>query len=214
MPDVSLVIGTVSSRDPKWEYTMSLTRMLSNLTTATRTLPEKYRFAYEIELNYATDIARNRIVRRAQRMGATHLLFLDDDMDFPPETAAILLNRQLPIVAANYTTRTKSALPAASSNGTRIHSHGRSGIETCDIAPAGVMLIEMAVFEKIETPYFLSQIDPGDPDSQISDDAYFCKKAKSAGFEIVIDHDLSNKIGHVGSYRYTHIPKPDFSRVK
>lgn len=202
--DVSLLIATCSSRLPQWEYTHSIVRIVSHLQTATQSLPERYRIHYETEHLYATDIARNRLATRAKNMGATHLLMIDDDMGCPPETAAVLLNAQKPIVAANYVGKWEPPLPLAMKDGKRVASVGKCGLEEVDRAPSGVMMIEIPVFERIELPYFQTAFRADRPMEPLSDDFYFCDKARAAGFPIFIDHDLSMKIEHIGPKAYRH----------
>jgi hypothetical protein len=36
----------------------------------------------------------------------------------------------------------------------------------------------------------------------LGEDIYFCIKAKDAGIDTYVDHDLSMEIGHIGNYTY------------
>jgi hypothetical protein len=64
----------------------------------------------------------------------------------------------------------------------------------------GVMLISRETLEKIEKPWFFFELLP--ENKLLGEDIYFCVKAKDAGIDTYIDHDLSQEIGHVGSYTY------------
>lgn len=205
MNDVSLLIATVSSRLPQWDYTVSMVRAISWLQEAARGLPEKYRIAYETEHLYATDAARNRLAMRAVKMGATHISFVDDDMSIPAEAFAMLLNAGKPVVAANYVGKWEPSIPLAMKDGKRVESWGKTGLEKVDRAPTGVMLIETSVFEALKLPYFQTTFRPEFPTEPQSDDFYFCDKARAAGFDIWIDHDLSLKVDHVGTKAFRHM---------
>jgi GT2 family glycosyltransferase len=52
----------------------------------------------------------------------------------------------------------------------------------------GMMLIKYEVFEKLEWPYFKKEFAPGAMIT--SDDMYFCKKARDAGYDIWVDPKL------------------------
>ena len=56
---------------------------------------------------------RSRCVERAFKLQATHILWLDTDMRFPPDTLFRLLGRKKPIVGANYRARNPPVFPTA-----------------------------------------------------------------------------------------------------
>jgi hypothetical protein len=146
---------------------------------------------------------RNDIVKEAQAQEASHLLFLDSDMYFPPETLNRLLAHDLPIVACNYVRRCDPPTPTAIRNGQLLHLYApTTGLTEVEIAGTGVMLIRMDVFNELSKPYFLFEYLP-DMDCISTDDVYFCKKARQAGIPIWIDNDLSHEIAHIGQYKYT-----------
>ena len=55
-------------------------------------------------------------------------------------------------------------------------------------AGCGMMLIKMEVFDKLEWPYWKKEFASGQMIT--SDDSYFCKKARDAGFDIWVDPKL------------------------
>jgi hypothetical protein len=81
-----------------------------------------------------------------------------------------------------------------------IFSNVEKGIGRADGIGCGVMLIKASVFKKIEFPYFYFEQLPNE--KLLGEDIYFCVKAKDAGIETYVDHDLSKEIGHVGNYTY------------
>lgn len=128
--------------------------------------------------------------------GATHVLWLDADMTFPPDAALRLLAHDRDVIAANYMTRTAHSRPTASRDGKPVFSHGERGTEFVDHVGMGVFLMRSAVVADIPRPRFWYSTPTE------TEDVYFCRLLRAAGTQIVIDHDLSNEVGHVGQYTY------------
>ncbi len=160
--------------------------------------------------NRGTIIPQQRatLVDEAMKFGATHVLFVDSDMRFPQDALLQLLAHDKPIVAANYPRRRHPVLPTAE----RATASGKSfvftgptstGTEAVLYCGFGFILIRMDVFGKIPEPWF--QIGYTSADAQyVGEDFFFCQRAKKAGIEILIDHDLSKVIKHTGAFDYTH----------
>ena len=56
------------------------------------------------------------------------------------------------------------------------------------------------VVADLPRPWFRhGQTDAG---VDIGEDRMFCRALRAAGHEILIDHDLSKEIGHIGQYTY------------
>jgi hypothetical protein len=64
----------------------------------------------------------------------------------------------------------------------------------------GVMLISKQTLTSMPKPWFFFELLP--ENKLLGEDIYFCIKAKDAGIDTYIDHDLSQEIGHVGNYTY------------
>jgi hypothetical protein len=137
-------------------------------------------------------------------------VFIDADMRFPKDTIMRLLRHQKDIIGVNATTRTEPVIPTAknltinedgSCTWLPIYSNSFSGISQADGIGCGVMMIKASVFAKLQEPYFyFEQL----PDNKIlGEDIYFCIKAKDAGIDTWVDHDLSMDIKHIGQYTYS-----------
>ena len=144
---------------------------------------------------------RNVLVRKVLD---THLckyvLFIDSDMRFPVDLVDRLLAHDLPIVAANCRQRTQKGWTARKGDDF-VSSENKTGLEEVDTVGTGVMLIKDEVFWRMGVdggPWFFSPWDTQEK-KMIGEDVYFCVKAKEAGFKIMVDHDLSQDIKHVGS---------------
>lgn len=153
-------------------------------------------------VNQRTDLAKEAI-----KMGATHVLFLDDDMRFPADALDRLLAHDKGIVAVNYPTRKFPIQPVAFANDTdltRVHTNADStGLEAVASVGMGVMLVKTEVFDKIGLPYFMIGFSVKTQE-YTGEDIFFCRKARQAGYEVFIDHDLSKEIKHTGSLDFQH----------
>jgi len=144
---------------------------------------------------------RNCLAARAIRSGATHMMFIDDDMVFPEDTIMRLLAHNKDIMGVKYQPRQVSSNHATGMFKTNIEPDQipTDRIYPCDGVGTGIMLINLDVFKKIERPWFdfitheVGMIITGE-------DFYFCYKAKDAGCEVWADPTL--QIGHIGDFTY------------
>jgi hypothetical protein len=149
---------------------------------------------------------RERLAEEAIKDGADAILWVDSDMRFPKDALEILLSRDLPIVGVNATTRRFPVVPTAldidpeTKDLVKVNSKGKTGLEQVMGVGFGMVLIKKEVFEATQKPWFwFEQTDKG---GTIGEDIYFCAKAYDAGYQTVIDHDLSMHIRHIGTYEY------------
>ncbi len=145
---------------------------------------------------------RNRLVASAIEGGFTHLLFLDSDMTFPPDTVHRLAATGAPIAAVNASEKAippRSTAAVIEGGEVRRLTGTESGVVDVDLAGTGVMLIDLSILAAIPRPWFEFQIMPG---GYIGEDFVFCAKARKAGYRIAIDADLSREVGHVGEAVY------------
>lgn len=156
------------------------------------------------------DRSRSTLVRLALSKGATHLLWLDTDMTFPKDALLRLMGHNADIVGVNYSKRRQPLEPTAIKRldadkqiVSRLYSAGCTGTEEVDAIGFGCVLVRAEVFEKVPPPGFRT-IYSEKHAAWIGEDTYFCEKARKAGFKVLVDHDLSNKVGHVGSFEYTN----------
>jgi hypothetical protein len=160
--------------------------------------------------SHGTLIASQRmeLARQALEEKADYLLWLDSDMRFPRETIGHLMLRDKPIVAANYATRRMPVKPVAmmDNNGEigRVYTAPDSeGLQPVDYIGMGVMMVKREVFEKVEAPWFAIPYSTIG-NHYIGEDVFFCRKAREAGYEVLVDHDLSHQVRHIGTFEYSH----------
>lgn len=160
--------------------------------------------------SHGTLIASQRMELASQALEekADYLLWLDSDMRFPKETIGHLILRDKPIVAANYSTRRMPVKPVAMMDGggkiDRVYTGPESeGLEPVDYVGMGVMMTKSEVFEKLDAPWFAIPYSTVG-NHYIGEDVFFCRKAKEAGYEVLVDHDLSQHVKHIGTFEYSH----------
>lgn len=198
---MKLSMHIVSNRDHKPMFVGSLYALTQHLTHRGRD--------YGVEKHAVTigsghsclPMGRQQAISFVRKHGFSHLLYLDDDMAFPPDIVEIMASRKLPVIGANYTT--KSDTPryvAMDENRKPVSSRNKTGVEEVARLGMGIMLIDMAAISHIAAPHFEIVWDKT---GYISEDSYFCDKLRAAGVKIYVDHDVSQKVGHVGDYVYT-----------
>lgn len=161
--------------------------------------------------NNGSVIAEQRLglAKLALQDGAHWTVWFDADMDFPKDTIPRLLEHRQPIVAANYPTRRMPAIePTAFVDDVtqeRVYTlKDSTGLEKCAAIGFGCIAVHRQVFEAMEIPWFHSPWNDEDHKFECGEDVYFCRKARAAGFEVLIDHDLSKQVKHVGQMEYTY----------
>lgn len=146
--------------------------------------------------------ARNDFVQEAIDGGFTHLLFLDDDMTFPFDLLDSLGKYDAPVVAANCC---QKKLPltftAIGLDQQRVDSTGKTGYEQVDRVGMAVCLIDLSIFMDLPEPWFNFEWHPKRK-RLIGEDYYFCRLLARHNIPIIIDHDASQHIGHIGAYCY------------
>jgi hypothetical protein len=147
------------------------------------------------------DVGREAVLTGALRWQATHVLWLDTDMTMPPDTAIRLASHNRPIVAANGVMRDPRLLCTAQSGGRRIETRPEStGLEAVDSVGMAVMLMRTDAVAGLARPWFRHGLT--DAGEAIGEDITFCAALRATGHDILIDHDLSKEIGHIGQHTY------------
>ncbi len=202
-----VVLGAVSALgdEPAWNVVST-----SPITIKTRDVAGKPVREFWAEGEIAAPV---KDIEDALMQDCTHALFLDTDQIFPMDTAHRLLKWKKSIVACNVPLKVMPSFPTARARsdspfGSPIFSPNSSvGLEKVWRVGAGVMMIDLAILEKIEKPWF--EIRYSDKHAQfVGEDWYFVKKVEDVGFDVFVDHELSRQIGHVGQFQYTHAHIP------
>lgn len=200
-----LVVAVPSNRDHSPFFTASLVGMVQN-HSVNGIKGKKLKDLFCCIKPGASNIARVRsnFIDEALASDMTHLLFLDDDMIVPLDLLDALCAWDKPIVAANCCQKNPHALvyTAIGMDGKRVESKGKEGLEQVKRVGTGVMLLDLHYIRYIPKPWFELRWAP-DLQSMTGEDYFFCDKAAEEGIGVYIDHGVSNKIGHIGSYTYS-----------
>lgn len=200
---MKLFIAVPSNRDHSPHFVACLVGLVQNHAVngiANRKLED-------LRVNIKTNCSnvatgRNDLVQEAIEGGFTHILFLDDDMTFPLDMLDTLCKYDAPVVAANCCQkRTELTFTAIGLDGKRVDSRGRTGYEQVRRVGTAIMLIDLSIFKDLPKPYFNFEWNE-ESQRLIGEDYYFCRNLNRANIPVIIDHDVSQHIGHVGSYTY------------
>jgi hypothetical protein len=144
------------------------------------------------------DRARCDLVNQAKTMNATHIFFLDSDVIMPPDGLIRLWQRKLPIVCGIYGSKHETPgvwIEQAKSGEQRYAAVNPMALEQNQlfthpdiVVGAGCCLIDMQVFNKIQSPYF--NWTQGREEGGISEDFYFFEKVRKAGIPIHVDNTV------------------------
>jgi hypothetical protein len=185
-------------------FAMSLAHMLSTTYRAMLT-GEIPPIAISVN-SYGTSIlpfSRQILAKTALEQGATHMLWIDSDMEFPGDMLLRFLRHDKAIVGVNAMSRRKPYRNTAQTApaeylSTTLES---TGLEKVYRMGFGVVWVATEVFEKMELPWFEFQWAP-----ELSvfrgEDYVFFEKAKALGYECYVDHDISKAVYHVGSFGF------------
>jgi len=154
-------------------------------------------------------IARRNLTEIFMKSDFDYIWWIDSDMKFPIDTPVRLLNRNKPIVGANYRRR---RFPNANFTGmmgtpgkyTEFQTTDNSpAMELIDVLPHGCVLVKREVYEKIQPPHYLQEFIP-ELNLEIGEDIYFCRQVQKAGYQIWCDQELSREISHIGIFHFNY----------
>lgn len=163
---------------------------------------------------YTISENRNYCVAHAQKNGSDYLFFVDDDMTFPSDTLTRLLAHKKEVVGVNSYSR---CLPLSSTvgkmdeKGEYMHPDKYPKWEMeipgemfkAYFVGAGVLLINMEVFNRIEKPYFSFETYEEDELKGMvknGEDGLFCDNVRKAGMDVWCDGTIH--VGHIGDFEY------------
>jgi hypothetical protein len=151
---------------------------------------------------------RNEIVRAALREGCTHLIMMDTDQIYHPETITRLLAHDLPIVGCLVYRRYPPFDPLMF-RGTRhkylnVKEWDKDALVRVDATGTGCLMFNMDVFKNLPAPWF--KVVKDEEEGVTGEDFYFCGVAREYGYEIFVDTSipcghLSQMIINEGTYK-------------
>ena len=144
------------------------------------------------------DVARNNLVKKAIEVGFDYIGFLDIDVACEPDAFIKLLAHNKPFVAGVYRTKRNQlykgkmlwnayAYVDDPKGYFPIGEFDTDGLNEVGIVAAGLSLIEVGVFEKIDYPWFEWDRKGG---HGYGEDFNFCIKLKDAGIPVLVDSTI------------------------
>lgn len=153
-----------------------------------------------IIMQMGCDVAHNRnnLAQMALDGNYSHILFIDTDMIFAPDTLQRMLAHDKDIIACAYNKRRFPLESVVSPLDTSKVNHSLpSELFKAHSAGLGMMLIKVDVLTKMAYPFFdFTYRDT----KRIGEDVYFCEKARELGYDVWIDPTIP--VNHLGEYQY------------
>lgn len=198
-----LLIAVLSNRDHKPSFTISIANLNAYLAVRGREFGLIQHLLMIKENVPFLAQGRQDMMDYALQNGFTHILCIDDDSKFSHTAAETLICRNVQAIGANFVHKdiTERRFTAIDFNYTRIDSRGKSGIQEVLQIGFGMFLLDLSVLSKLERPYFQTIWNP-ETEAITAEDVYFCRKLKSVGIKIYVDHDVSQNVGHIGNMNY------------
>ena len=209
----NVAIGTPIVGDPKMIYVKSMMELILWFCQNRIFLDDPNQGIRMLQPRDSCVLSANRekMTNDFLKTDCTHLLWVDGDMGFEPQVLSILARRKVPYVGCNYSMKNKQRreFTAGSLDGKRVYTGKDStGVIPVNFTGFGFALIERELIEKVEKPRYPIGYSL-EVDDYTTEDYPFCEKARQAGYTILIDHDASKLVWHVGNYTYRYDEVPD-----
>lgn len=174
-------------------------------------VPEGYELDFRYSFGYSISQIRNLISEWAKSYD--YLLSLDSDIVLPKDALTKMIAADKDVISGLYIQRIPNTHTLEVYMDTRgggctnipyhlIQNRGISEIAACGM---GAALIKSEVFRRMQYPHFFYQ-ESLTIEGTVSEDVYFCKKARDAGFTIWADPSI--KCDHKGSDFFTVDSRP------
>lgn len=144
---------------------------------------------------------RNLIIQAALDNDCTHILFIDDDMAYKPESLVKLLEHDVDVVSGLYLSRAYPHAPLvfdlADDKGACFPMYlmgGESRLKRIEAAGFGFLLIKTEVFKRLEKPWVrLGELNP----EEWCDDIGFFDRLRKANIVSFVDTQV--RVGHMST---------------
>ena len=164
---------------------------------------EKPPFTYLRTSNGPIDDMRNNLVADALRAGCSHLIMMDVDQIYDPQTIPRLLSHKLPVVGClvyrRYPPFDPLMLKGKIGQYQTISTWEPGELVEVDATGTGCLLFDMQVFRDMSAPWF--RFRRNDDDSVIGEDIGFCSDLRQAGYKIYVDTSIP--AGHLSQFQVT-----------
>ena len=168
---------------------------LANLTAQLT----KDKVDYEVKFVCGSVIveSRTQLVKQALESKATHILWLDTDINFPSTVFKRLSKHNKKIIAGQYSTRYAPYQNVAFTDPEDITKRldANYGLHKIWAVGMGCMLVDISVFDQLPKPWFKHEYNEN-LDTFSGEDIYFCNQALEHNIDVYIDADV--KLTHIG----------------
>ena len=179
-------------------------------------IPEGYEVDFEYSFGYRIDQVRNLISEWAKNYD--YLFSVDSDIVLPSDSLKKMLSSDKDIVSGLYIQRIPGAhtlevyMSTPGGGCTNIpyeliKGRGLVEVEACGM---GCALIKSEVFRELEYPHFF-YTSALNHSNTVSEDVYFCRKAKEAGFTVWADETI--RCDHIGQWTF-QVEKETLQRLE
>lgn len=193
---MKLAVAVPCCRDWKAAFGSSMIGLVRHL--------ERKQLDYDMHIMQGASVlpkARQQAIEWAKSIQATHLLCIDDDMQFSTDVVDCLLAHDVDVIGCNYVSKATRLPLVHGVDGQAVASNDRLGIEEIGWLGFGMVLIKMDAIKDIPAPLFETRWMEDRKDF-IGEDFYFCGKVRAHGVKIYVDHDASQNITHIGDAYY------------
>ncbi|MBU2249869.1 MAG: hypothetical protein KKD77_24195 [Gammaproteobacteria bacterium] len=181
-------------------------------------------------IGYITDDARNDIARVAMEKDYDFVFYADSDMTFPEHTIARMIAKcadvpddETPVIAGLYNSRKDYRIHAYkwTPEKKQFRSiHGKydedfklnNGLYPVDAAGTGCMLLDCAVFNRLEWPWFYYKYEYNTDigkRQRWSEDIVFCHRLMEAGIKVYLDTDIV--AGHIQPFVVKQVDENNYN---
>lgn len=159
------------------------------------TVMEKPNYQFLRSNNGPIDEMRNEIVEKALRSDCTHLIVMDTDMVYHPETITKLMTYDYDVVGAlcyrRYPPFDPIMMKGRINHYQTIEDWTDGDLVEVDATGTGCLMFKIDVFRKVPKPWFRFRPNPNKKlGGTIGEDIGFCSKLKKLGFNIYVDTSI------------------------
>jgi len=146
---------------------------------------------------------RNGMAKAALDKGCTHIMMMDTDQVYPPDTLVKLLNHDLPVVCGKVHRRYPPFDPLLYQKTRHKYKFTdtpdevwkKGGLVEVKATGAACLLVKDEVFKSMKYPWFRILPPNSRRDFTVGEDVYFWVQVRKAGYKIFVDTSI--EIGHI-----------------
>lgn len=202
-----ILIATASKETVSTHFNSSLVEAMQYLNMRAAELDD-VKYAYQAFFTSSPVETKSNIVKFAKKVNATHIIWVDSNMMFPPETFFNLISHDKDFVAVNYSTNRAPFKFTALTKNEQTEDYDivptiedTTGLQKISGVKLGLCITSIACFDDNKKPWFNYTYNKENDDYLIDEDYTFCFSL-GGEIDLYIDHDLSKSVRNVGWFPY------------